>query len=124
MPNDRPQFAHRALRRLPPPERLAAPLRLLPEPLLRPEFRDVVVKLETGAVSDPLPAADGWHILKLTGRRPARDLTLDEARPDIVAALRGQEQRRLRAEYIAKITAANPVRVDEVALGKLKIPAD
>lgn len=96
----------------------------VPEPLLRPEFRDVVVKLETGAVSDPLPAADGWHILKLTGRRPARDLTLDEARPDIVAALRGQEQRRLRAEYIAKITAANPVRVDEVALGKLKIPTD
>jgi peptidyl-prolyl cis-trans isomerase C len=94
------------------------------EPLLRPEFRDVVVKLQTGAVSDPLPAADGWHILKLTGRRPARDLTLDEAKADIVAALRGQEQRRLRAEYIAQITAANPVRVDDAALGKLKIPTD
>lgn len=96
----------------------------VPESLLRPEFRDVVVKLEIGAVSDPLPAADGWHILKLTGRRPARDLTLDEARPDLVTALRGQEQRRLRAEYIAETTAANPVRVDEVALGKLKIPTD
>lgn len=96
----------------------------VPEPLLRPEFRDVVVKLATGAVSDPLPAADCWHILKLTGRRPARDLTLDEAKPDIVAALRGQEQRRLRAETIAQITAASPVRVDDAALGKLKIPTD
>lgn len=96
----------------------------VPEPLLRPEFRDVVVKLQTGAVSDPLPAADGWHILKLTGRRPARDLALDEARPDIVAALRDQEQRRLRADYVAQLTAANPVRVDEAALGKLTIPSD
>jgi parvulin-like peptidyl-prolyl isomerase len=96
----------------------------VPEPLLRPEFRDVVTQLKTGAVSDPLPVADGWHILKLTGRRPARDLSLDEARPDIVAALREQERRRLRAEYITQNATANPVRVDEVALGKLKVSND
>lgn len=96
----------------------------VPEPSLRPEFRDVVTALEIGAVSDPLPVADGWHILKLTGRRPARDLSLDEARPQIVAALRRQEQRRLRADYIARITTANPVRVDELALGKLRVSTD
>jgi predicted lipid carrier protein YhbT len=35
MPNDLPLPVRRVLRWLPPPERLAAPLRLLPEPLLR-----------------------------------------------------------------------------------------
>ena len=38
--------------------------------------------------------------------------------------LHEQERRRLRAEYITQNATANPVRVDEVALGKLKVSND
>lgn len=94
------------------------------EPMLRPEFRDTVTGMAVGSISDPVPVADGWHILKLTERQAARDLSLDEARADIVAALRAQEQRRRRAEYVEQQAAAAPARLDEVQMDALKLPVD
>lgn len=94
------------------------------EPMLRPEFRDTVTAMAVGAISDPVPVADGWHILKLTERQAARDLSLDEARADIVTALRAQEQRRRRAEYVERLAAAMPVRLDELMLGTLQVPVE
>lgn len=94
------------------------------EPMLRPEFRDTVTGMAAGSISDPVPVADGWHILKLTERQAARDLSLDEARADIITALRAQEQRRRRAEYVEQLAAAAPARLDEVQMRALKPPVD
>ena len=68
MLNDRPQFAHRALRRLPPPERLAAPLRLLPEPLLRRGSLRLIEQVLA------VPLADG-RLDDFAGRRIGVEVT-------------------------------------------------
>ena len=68
MPNDMPQLALRALRWLPPPERLAGPLRLLPESVLR--FGSLQVIEQVLAV----PLADG-RLDEFAGRRIGVEVT-------------------------------------------------
>jgi hypothetical protein len=71
---------------------------------------------EVGAVSDPVQAPDGYHILKLTERRPASARTLDEVRPLIQQTL--VRERRLRAtnELTVRLRRELGVEVDDQAL--------
>lgn len=71
---------------------------------------------EVNDVSDPVEAEDGWHVLFLVARHPAKEITLDEARPEIVAALIEEERTRLRQEYILRLLAKKTIRVDETVL--------
>jgi len=45
--------------------------------------------------SEPIQAADGFYILHLEGITPARPLTLEEAKPKIVEALKARKEREL-----------------------------
>lgn len=68
MPSDMPQLALRALRWLPPPERLAGPLRLLPESVMR--FGSLQIIEQVLAV----PLADG-RLDEFAGRRIGVEVT-------------------------------------------------
>jgi peptidyl-prolyl cis-trans isomerase D len=52
--------------------------------------------------SEPIQGADGFYILHLAGITPARPLTLEEAKPKIVEALKARKEREL-----VSIRAAN-----------------
>ena len=60
--------------------------------------------------SDPIQVADGFYTLHLAGVEPARPLTLEEAKPKIVEALKGGKTREMlvnkAAEAGAKIREA------------------
>ena len=56
-------------------------------------------------ISEPIQAADGFYILHLAGITPARPLTLEEAKPKIVEALKARKEREL-----VTIRAANVAR--------------
>ena len=45
--------------------------------------------------SEPIQGADGFYILHLVGITPARPLTLEEAKPKIVEALKARKEREL-----------------------------
>ena len=53
--------------------------------------------------SDPIQAADGFYILHLTGATEARPLTLEEAKPKIVDALKKSRARELMSTKGAEV---------------------
>ncbi len=62
---------------------------------IMPEFADAAFKLKVGEVSPPVRTQFGYHLIKLTDRKPAHVATLDEARDQIASFL--QEQKRTQA---------------------------
>jgi hypothetical protein len=65
-----------------------------------PEFFAEVEKLAVGQRSNPFRSHLGFHIVEVTEMRPARVLSFDEARGDILPAL-ANERRALIAERLA-----------------------
>jgi parvulin-like peptidyl-prolyl isomerase len=63
---------------------------------LVPPVRDAVAKLSKGGISPPVQSEYGFHVVKLLDRKPARQLTFDEVKGQIV----GQERERLRKERV------------------------
>lgn len=51
------------------------------------EFVAVVERMTAGQLSEPVPTALGWHIIRLIETRPSRIPSFEEARAEILAAL-------------------------------------
>jgi peptidyl-prolyl cis-trans isomerase C len=64
----------------------------------------LVFTLSTGAISPVVEDRYGFHIIRVTGKKPARTVPYDEARPKIIEYLNGE---RLRA---AALTLARGLR--------------
>ncbi|AHF92543.1 peptidyl-prolyl cis-trans isomerase [Opitutaceae bacterium TAV5] len=90
---------------------------------LRPEIRDTVTALASGAVSQPVRLADGWHILKALEIRDARPLTLDEVRVQLSQRLRAERLQANRQAYLAKLLEENPMTINELALSRVLAPS-
>lgn len=88
-------------------------------PSLAAEFREPVGQLAVGAVSAPLQTADGWHILRLAAREPARVRSLDEVRDTLVKALRERRAAELRREHVQALARSAEPAVDQIALQAL-----
>lgn len=68
---------------------------------MAPEFMAEVRKLPVGKVSKPFRSHLGFHIAQVTEMKAARQLTFEEARPEISLAL-ANERRALQAETLAQ----------------------
>jgi len=90
----------------------------LREPDMIPGVRDVVAGLSDTAISQPVRVPDGWHILKLLGVKPAGQMPLQDAKPQIVAALRQARAQRLVRAYLDDMLKAQPIQVNEIELTK------
>jgi parvulin-like peptidyl-prolyl isomerase len=76
------------------------------------EFVEEVKKLATGQASTPFRSHLGFHIVEVTGIKPARVLSFDDARAEIALAL-ANERRALIAQRLADMLgAATYVRSD------------
>jgi len=58
---------------------------------------------KVGAVSKPFKFEDGWSIVKLISKDPARIKTFDEAKPEAASLLQELESKRLEEEYMNKM---------------------
>ncbi len=68
------------------------------------EFSDAVWSLKVGQISDLVRSPFGYHIIRLTDIQPGHEMTLEEARPQILASLkadRAREEARRRAREFA-----------------------
>lgn len=52
-----------------------------------PDFFAAATKIPLGQISQPIRTALGFHIVQATDRRPARQMTFDEARGDVAGVL-------------------------------------
>lgn len=70
------------------------------------ELSDAVWALKAGEVSDPVRSPFGFHIIRLTDSQPGHEMTLEEARPQILASLKTErartEARRRALEFASR----------------------
>jgi peptidylprolyl isomerase len=90
----------------------------LREPDMIPAVREVVSGLIEGGISQPVRVPDGWHILKLLEMKPAGEVSLLDAKPQIVAALRQARAQRMMRAYLDDMLKAQPIQLNEIELTK------
>ena len=83
-----------------------------------PAVREAVSGLNEGAVSQPVRVPDGWHVLKLIGIKPPGEVSLLDAKPQIVAALRQARAQKLMRAHVDEMVKAEPIQVNEIELHK------
>ncbi len=66
-----------------------------------PPFEAVAFNLSKGQISDPVETEFGWHIIKLTDKRPAGTPKYDEIKDELQVVLRQQKAEKAIAEYMA-----------------------
>ena len=80
----------------------------LPAPLAQ-----AVAKLKPGQVSAPTQAVGGWHVLKLLGARPQRQLTFAEVRQRIEDKLTLDKRTALLKAWLAKLRKTAQVTIGQ-----------
>ena len=89
------------------------------EPEVPPEVAEAAFSLRrVGEVHSGLvKSAEGWHIVKLTGRHEAWQRTLEEARDRIRSRLAQNRRQELMAAFLEEARERLRVEVNEEALG-------
>ena len=66
---------------------------LVPKGQFAPEYEQVAFSLPVGGISDVVRTQFGFHIIKVTDKKPAGVATLDEARAELTEFLKRQKTR-------------------------------
>ena len=80
------------------------------ESRMLPEFIAEVAKLRAGQISAAFQTPIGFHIVQLTGSWSPRQLTFEEARPEIVTALANQRRTDAVEALAGRLSTADYVR--------------
>jgi peptidylprolyl isomerase len=88
----------------------------LREDQLIPAVRSAVAGLQEGAISEPVRAPDGWHLLKLLHTKPTAPAPLDQVREQLVEALRRNRIAERERAVLEEIMHREPIQIDEIQL--------
>lgn len=92
------------------------------EDQLLPMVREAVARLPENGVSEPVRAPDGWHVLRLLETRAPGPMSLEDAKPQLVQALRqARGQQAIRA-YVDAMLRKDPIQLNEIDLTKQLTP--
>ncbi len=86
---------------------------------LLPALRQALTGLGPNGVTEPVHTADGWHIIKVLGIKPAGVATLAEAHDALARALRQERSVQLQRRYVGDLLQQDPIHIDQVELWKL-----
>lgn len=83
---------------------------------LVPEVDAVLFEVEPRSVPAPIRSSEGWHVVRVLERRPARQLTFDEAAPQIRKELEKQKLETTEASWFASLRKKHPVTILDPSL--------
>ena len=75
------------------------------ESRMPPDFFSAVRKLQIGAVSPPVRTYLGFHIVQLTDSKPARQMSFDEAEPEVKLRIRNEKRQAFMLDLTAELLA-------------------
>jgi peptidylprolyl isomerase len=93
------------------------------ETQLIPEIRAAIKAMKPGDAPVLVKSNQGFHIVRLVERRPAKILPLAAVREALVAELRKARAEELERRYVTELTTKNPPAINEVELAKM-LPKD
>jgi parvulin-like peptidyl-prolyl isomerase len=90
-----------------------------------PAFADAAFALRNGEVSEPVLSSFGWHVIKLTDRKPAVQRSFDEVRDLVYAEMRKRYIDEQREAAIAVVRDDPHVKINRDAVDALYVrPGD
>lgn len=88
----------------------------LAEESIQPPIRQALVGAGKNSIAGPIELGDGFYFVKILDVREPRTATLEEVRPQLVAALRQERAALNRQAYLERLQAKSPVTINEIAL--------
>jgi peptidyl-prolyl cis-trans isomerase SurA len=79
---------------------------------LSPEISKAVFDLKEGEMTNLIPTDSGWYLFRVEAVKQAHIPTLDEARDQIIEALKEEKYRKAFDKYIEQLKAENYVRIN------------
>jgi parvulin-like peptidyl-prolyl isomerase len=77
-----------------------------------PEFSDAAFAMKKDEISNPVRSDFGFHIIKVTDRREAGTVTLDKAKPQLLAYLKQQKKQAEIQKVVEDIRAKADVKIN------------
>jgi peptidyl-prolyl cis-trans isomerase C len=76
-----------------------------------PVLAEAAFKLKVGEVSDVVESPFGYHVLRVAEKKPAGDVSLAEAKPQISSFLYQQKEREAFNAYLGKLKAGAKIEI-------------
>ena len=81
-----------------------------------PEVFDACFSMPVNVVSDVTPSPYGFHLFKVTDKKPAQRRTLEQAHGEIAEKLGRERRARAQAEYVEGLRKRARISIDDKAL--------
>ena len=88
------------------------------EDVLIPAIRNAVATMKDGTISEPIRSPDSWHIVKLSGTRPAGIMSPEQARDGIIQALKQARAQQAARAFIQAMIQKEPIKLNEIELAR------
>jgi peptidyl-prolyl cis-trans isomerase C len=80
------------------------------------EFKEAAFALKTGQITpDPVKSQFGYHVIKVVDRKPARQMTLEEATPSITDELKQDKESTVFQKFLDDLEAGAQVQKEDFA---------
>jgi len=77
-----------------------------------PEFSNAAFAMKKGEISDPVRSDFGFHVIKVTDRKDAETVTLEKAKPQLLAFLKNQKKQAAVEEVIKGVRDKAEVKIN------------
>ena len=77
-----------------------------------PEFSQAAFAMKKDEISGPVRSKFGYHVIKLTDRKGAETVTLDQAKPQLMAFLQRQKKKTEIEKVVQEVREKADVKVN------------
>jgi len=88
-----------------------------------PLFQQIIIPMEDGSFSDPIPIEETFIIFHRVETVAAKSYSPEEAHDEIIDYLRGQKAGDAFRDYLSGLKDANPIDFNEALFGQLGVTA-